>query len=144
MTVTKVIRLRSRPNIWGATASVLCLIHCLATPFLFVAHMGHVQGQHSSPAWWGFLDILFLVISFLAVFWSVRNTSKTWIKWSLWSSWAVLAGIILNEKIAFIPLSEELIYAPSVALVVLHLYNRKYCQCGNEGCCTTDAINTKK
>lgn len=123
-------------DVWGSMASSLCLAHCLATPFLFAAHTGHVHGHHSSPLWWGFLDIVFIVISFMAVFWSVKNTSKKWMKPALWSFWALLAGIILNEKLQFIALAEALIYVPSIALVILHLYNRRYCQCRTENCCT--------
>jgi len=103
---------------------------------LFAAHTGHVHGHHNSPIWWGFLDMIFIAISFLAVFWSVRNTSKNWMKFALWSSWSVLAGVIVNEKIQLLTLKEILIYFPSIALIVLHLLNRRYCQCSKEDeCC---------
>ncbi len=124
-------------DLWGITASALCLVHCLATPFLFAAHTGHVHTHPNSPFWWGFLELFFIVISFLAVFWSVRNTSKNWMSVALWGAWALLAAIILNEKLEFMVLAEALIYVPSIALVGLHLFNRKYCQCGNENCCAT-------
>jgi len=130
-----IIKLSDRPNLWGSFASGLCLVHCVATPFLFAAHTGHVHGHQSSPMWWGFLDVLFLLISFLAVFWSAKNTSKNWMKFTLWIFWALLAGIILNEKLELIHLNHEIIYLPSVALIVLHLYNRKYCQCNDNNCC---------
>ncbi|AWX45992.1 hypothetical protein HME9304_03024 [Flagellimonas maritima] len=136
------LKFSAQSDTWGSFASSLCLVHCLATPFLFAAHTGHVQGHHSSPFWWGFLDILFIIISLLAVFWSVRNTSKYWMKFALWVSWIFLATVILNEKLELVLLAEEIIYVPSLALVVLHLYNRKYCQCGNNGCCA-NALPTK-
>ena len=129
------LRIKKQANIWGAAASTLCLIHCLATPFLFAAHTVHLHENYGSPSWWGLLDVVFITISFLAVFWSVRNTSKKWMKWALWLSWAMLAGILLNEKLLWVPIAEEIFYAPSVALVVLHLYNRKFCQCENGRCC---------
>ncbi len=124
------------PNVWGSFASGLCLIHCVATPFLFVAHTGHVHGHHTHPFWWGLLDIFFITLSFLAVYWSARNTSKYWMKVALWGSWAALAAIILNEKLELIALAETWIYLPSMALVVLHLRNRRYCQCKNDSCCS--------
>lgn len=133
--MTKSIALTKLSDVWGSVASSLCLAHCLATPFLFAAHTGHVHGHHSSPDWWGFLDLLFIAISFMAVFYSVKNTSKNWMKFALWISWVLLAGIIVNEKIQWLELAEALIYVPSIALVVLHLYNRNYCLCKNDKCC---------
>lgn len=92
------LQLKERSNLWGAAASGLCLTNCLATPFLFAAHTAHAHDHHGSPSWWGFLDVLFIAISFLTVFWSVKHTSKKWMKWALWILWALLSGIILNEK----------------------------------------------
>ncbi len=134
------IEFNQRSDVWGAVASALCLVHCLASPFLFVAHTGHVHGHHSHPFWWGLLDVLFIIISFLAVFWSVKNTSRNWMKYALWTSWALLTASILNEKLQLVPLAEAFTYIPSIALVALHLYNRKYCKCREEDCCS----NTKK
>ncbi|WP_172675893.1 MerC domain-containing protein [Croceitalea dokdonensis] len=130
-----IVRFKNQPNIWGSFASGLCLAHCIGTPFLFAAHAGHVQGHHSAPQWWGFIDILFLVISFFSVFLSSRHTSKKWISYLLWLSWASLALIILNEKIGMFHIKEEVIYIPSISLIIFHLYNTKYCQCQDEECC---------
>jgi multidrug transporter EmrE-like cation transporter len=132
-----ITRWSEAPNIWGSFASGLCLAHCVATPFLFAAHTGHVKGHHSHPEWWGFIDILFLIISFFAVLQSTRHSSKQWIRYALWTSWTALTVIILNEKLGLLHLQEELIYLPSLALIVFHLYNRKYCQCNGEECCTS-------
>ena len=124
--------LSSRSDLIGTAASTLCLIHCLATPFLFIlptAFAGHGEGF---PLWWGVLDLVFLVISFFAVWWSGKTTSRAWIRTSLWVCWAALTFIILNEKLEALPLSEAAIYIPSLGLIGLHLYNRKYCQCADE------------
>ncbi|MEM9985046.1 MAG: MerC domain-containing protein [Bacteroidota bacterium] len=123
-------------DVLGAAASTLCLIHCLATPFLFVAqaevatHHGHAE----HPMWWGLIDVALLVVSLAAVFWAAKNSAKSWMKVALGLSWAFLAFIILNEKLELIHLAEAWIYAPAVSLVGLHLYNRKYCQCEDEAC----------
>ncbi|QLG44918.1 MerC domain-containing protein [Costertonia aggregata] len=130
------LKFSARSDIWGSLASSLCLVHCLATPLLFAVHAGHVHGHHTHPFWWGLIDLFFIAISFMAVYWSTKNTSKNWMKWVLWISWTFLAFIILNEKLEWVPLAEALIYIPSIALVVFHLYNRKYCQCGGSECCT--------
>jgi len=134
----KSINLRAKSDIYGSTASTLCLIHCLATPFLFAAHTGHIHGHHTHPLWWGLLDLLFVGISLIAVYWSTKNSSKRWMKYALWFSWGLLAFVILNEKLGMIHLAEAVIYIPSMLLVVLHLYNKRYCQCAREGCCTQE------
>lgn len=128
------LKIAAKSDFVGTIASGMCLAHCVATPFLFAAHTAHVQGHHSHPFWWGLIDLLFIAISFLAVFWSARNTSKYWMKFALWVSWTLLAMAILNEKLQLIPIIEAFIYIPSSALVLLHLYNRKYCKCEKDCC----------
>ena len=60
----------------GMLASGLCLIHCLATPFLFIANASIGLHEEAHPSWWGALDIVFLVLSFFAVYWSIQNTTQ--------------------------------------------------------------------
>lgn len=121
----------------GVAASSLCLVHCLATPFLFTIQAGNLHHHHLHPFWWGLLDIFFIFVSLVAVYWSARNTSKKWMKYALWISWVLLTAVILNEKLEVMHITESFIYFPSISLVVLHLYNRKYCQCVDDSCCTT-------
>ncbi|WP_350288640.1 MerC domain-containing protein [uncultured Croceitalea sp.] len=120
----------------GAIASVLCLIHCLATPFIFLVQAGVLAFENSHQQWWGLLDLVFLVISLLAVWRSGKTTSKPSLGLALWISWIFLAFIVLNEKLTLFQLPEETIYFPSLALVFFHLYNKKYCKCKGEECCT--------
>ena len=123
-------RLITKSDVIGSSASLLCLIHCIATPFLFVAQAEISTHSETHPFWWGALDIFFLIISYLAVWWSGQTTSKKWMRSSLWMSWILLAVIVLNEKLSVFSLPEEAIYLPAVGLIILHLYNRKYCtQC---------------
>ena len=129
------MNLTSRSDIIGATASILCFVHCVATPFIFVAHAGLALGEESHPWWWGTLDIVFLVISFFAVYWSTRTTSKTWVKFAFWFAWLFLSFLIINEKLAFSHLPETLIYLPTIGLISLHYYNRRYCHCADDECC---------
>lgn len=126
-----------KSDIIGAVASGLCLIHCLATPFIFVAHTCSASCSSASPVWWSAIDYLFIGISFLAVYWSARTTSKHWVKYALWMSWVALLFVIINEKANWIHLVAGTIYIPALGLVVLHLYNRKYCQCTTESYCAT-------
>ncbi len=120
----------------GALASGLCLIHCVATPFLFVLQPLSVS-EEAAPLWWQSLDYIFLVVSFFAVYWSAVNTSKRWMRYALWISYVVLALAILNEKFEVLHLGEFLTYIPATSLIGLHLYNQKYCQCADETCCAT-------
>ena len=144
----QISRGKDQSDLLGAIASGLCLIHCLATPFLFVAHAGvHAHGHHDghhaeSPFWWGLIDITLLIVSLTAVYWSVKNTSKQWMKYALYASWAFLAFIILNEKFEMMHLAEAWVYFPALSLVVLHVYNRKYCQCADEACDPTPGLGS--
>ena len=124
----------SKSDIIGIIASTLCFVHCLITPFLLVAYTGSLIGE-THTWWWGTLDLIFLAISFFAVYWSARTTSKAWVKHALWYSWLFLSLLILNEKLELWHLPEEIIYIPAIGLIVLHFYNRHYCHCEDENCC---------
>lgn len=132
------ILIKQKADCIGAISSALCLIHCVATPFIFIAQNSLFNCCDEVPSWWKFIDYFFLIISFIAVNRTVQTTSSKWIKPSLWVSWAFLFVVIINEKIAWLPLSESIIYIPAIALIVLHLYNRKYCQCKSDKCCTNE------
>jgi len=142
--MNRVLNIKPRVNLLGATASSLCLVHCLATPLLFTIHTGQLHYNDSHPFWWRFLDIFFLYISLFAVYWSAKNTLKSWMKYALWGSWVLLAVIILNEKLGILKIIEELIYLPSITLILLHLYNRKYCQCIDNNCCVNTSNTSKR
>ena len=120
----------------GIIASSLCLVHCIATPFLFIASSSSAIHIDTSPEWWHWMDFLFLIISFFAVWQTSKMSSKSWIKYALWSSWLLLFGAIINEKLQLLALPETTIYFSAPGLVVLHFYNLKYCQCTIDGCCT--------
>lgn len=128
--------LSNRSDSLGAFASGLCLIHCVATPFLFVLQPLAVS-EEAAPLWWQSLDYVFLIVSFFAVYWSAINTSKSWMRSALWISFSVLTMAILNEKFELLYLGEFLTYIAAASLIGLHLYNQKYCQCADEKCCAT-------
>jgi hypothetical protein len=130
------IVLKQKTDLIGAITSTLCLIHCIATPFIFIAQSSSMVCCDSALGWWRLIDYFFLIISFFAVYRSTQTTASYWIKPFLWLSWSVLFIIIMNEKITWFPLSEQAIYFPALALIVLHLYNKKYCQCNTTKCCT--------
>lgn len=129
------LTLQKSDNI-GALASGLCLIHCVATPFIFIAQTCSAHCCSDAPAWWQWIDYAFLAISFFAVLRSTKTSTSDLIKPLMWITWFALFTIILNEKFNWIVISKNLMYVTSLSLVALHLYNLKYCQCSNKECCS--------
>jgi D-alanyl-lipoteichoic acid acyltransferase DltB (MBOAT superfamily) len=124
-----------KPDVFGALASSLCVVHCLATPLLFIAHSCSANGCSSTPIWWRSLDYIFLTISFFAIYQSVQTTSKKIMKYVLYTNWIILLSLILNEKQNWLVLNEALIQIAAISLSIFHLYNLKYCQCKSNVCC---------
>jgi hypothetical protein len=125
----------------GMLSSTLCIIHCLATPFLFAAIPAATGSHHGSPEWWGLLDILFLVISFIAVYISFKHSKVGWMRTSLILSFILLTFFILNERFEGIEFPFDMVYIPAVTLVILHLVNRRQCRCAAGYCETAEEIN---
>jgi hypothetical protein len=125
----------NKSNSIGVIASSVCLVHCMATPFVFVAKLCTNSCCESAPTWWALVDYFFLVIAFFAVYQSTRLTTNKRIAIALWISWMILCAVIANEKIKLFNLTEYAIYLPTLSLIVLHIYNRKYCQCETDQCC---------
>jgi len=127
-----------KSDIVGAVASGLCALHCIATPFLFVAQSCSVTGCcESSPTWWSLIDYLFIGITFFAVYQSGKQSSKPWLKYSLFAIWSLLSLLVMNEKMNFISISEWWKYLMAFGLICLHMYNLKFCKCSGESCCVT-------
>ena len=100
--------------------SSLCLAHCVLTPLLL------------SPIWWwSSLNILFISVSFIAVYNSVK-TSRKIMKPLLWIGFSLLTLSIVNEEFHFLHVPEVLNYSAAAFLRGLHIYNLKYCQCDDE------------
>jgi len=129
------ILIKQKSDLLGTVASSLCLVHCIATPFLFLAQAGSAACCESPPTWWKFMDYLFLAISFFAILWSTKTTTLTFIKPLMWLSYIMLSIVILNEKLELFYIPEAVVYIPAVGLIILHLYNRKFCTCKTDKCC---------
>ena len=119
----------------GALASGLCMIHCLATPFFFIASACSASCCNSAPLWWQWMDYFFLFISFFAIIQATRATKNEWVTYGLWTSWVALFLLIFNIKFGWVNLAENLKFIPAFTLVGLHLYNMRYCQCDSNECC---------
>ena len=116
----------------GVIASSLCIIHCVATPFLFVVHSCCSVG---APSWWQSFDFLFLAISLIAIYFSVKNSTSNFVIFGMWFSWFLLGIILLNNRFSLFAIDHNAIYIPAALLIILHIYNLKYCQCSDNTCC---------
>lgn len=134
---------RLNSDMIGAIASGLCVIHCIATPFLFVAQSCSVTKKCCSagPTWWSAIDYIFIVITFFAVYQSTKNTTKEWLKYAMFVNWAVLTFLVINEKISFLAIADWGKYLAAGMLIILHFYNLKYCQCAGDTCCAAPPTN---
>jgi len=128
-----------KPDTVGAIASSLCVIHCLMTPLLFAAQsLTAVHDHHSAPVWWQNLDFLFIIISFIAIYQSTKNSNNISIRYALWINWFTLFFLILNEKTEWFSLAEIITYIVAFTLASLHIYNLNYCQCKSDDCCNKE------
>ena len=124
-----------RSDTIGALSSFLCMIHCLATPFFFVATACSASCCSAAPSWWQWLDYFFLLVSFVAVRHSTVSTNSKLVEFGLWISWVCLLVFVLNAKFLWFYTSQNTKFIPAFSLIGLHLYNLKYCQCKTKECC---------
>ncbi len=80
------------------------------------------------------MDYVFLGISFLAIRAASKSSTKQWVIQGLWINWAMLLFIIINWKLEWLQLAENIKFIPAFALVFLHTYNMRYCRCEKECC----------
>ncbi len=112
----------------GVSASVLCLIHCLAFPMMISMgfifghdeHHDHAQGHIH----WHWMDFLFVFLAVWAVINAVKSTNSKAIKIALWSAVTFFSvGVLLHD------VYEWMIYISllsSIALVIIHIINWKF------------------
>ena len=124
-----------KPDSIGAIASMLCVIHCLVTPLIFIAHSCCKDGCDAAPTWWKSIDFIFLTVSFFSIYQSTKTTTHSGMKPILWSLWCLLTFLIINEKIDVFSVPETINYITATTLAFFHIYNLKYCQC-EEKCCS--------
>jgi hypothetical protein len=121
----------------GAVSSALCMLHCLATPFLFLSQSSLIFISVDFTLPWFIINYIFLFISFIAIYYSVKNSSNRFIRIFLYLFWAVLSGLIINESLGILSIPETATYLSASSLICLHIYNLKYCRCDDENCCTS-------
>ena len=121
----------------GAAAGLLCMVHCMATPFLFLVKTCAHTCCLDAPMWWQLIDYLFLVISGFAIYYATKHSIRQWVRFMLWGAWIALLLALLDERWGFIALPAGFGYIPSLIIVGLHLYNRRHCK----ACDNTTSLN---
>ena len=81
----------------GVVSSGLCMLHCFATPFLFLSQSSLIFISVDFTLTWFILNYVFLFISFIAIYHSVKNSTNRFIRIFLYLFWVVLSGLIINE-----------------------------------------------
>ena len=119
----------------GMFAGILCTIHCIATPLLFIAKACSTTCCSDAPVWWIMIDYLFLLISFIAIYFISKSLTIKWLKVSFWISWIILLFTILDHSFGIFILPQNFIYIPSSLIISLHFYNLKFCKCKTDTCC---------
>ena len=119
----------------GASASGLCLIHCIATPILFLSQASLISISNEMLFLWQSLNFLFLAISFIAIYYSVKNSSNSYVKILFFLNWLILSALILIELFEILSIAEFYTYIAAISLSILHIYNLNYCRCEDDSCC---------
>ncbi len=120
----------------GILASSICLVHCLATPLLFVVKSCAHASCEAAPMWWQMLDYVFLAIAAAAIVTTKSNTQFAWLKSSLWLSWFGLLAVLLSHSLEIIHISTIVSYIPPLLIVALHTLNVVTQRKSTHSCCT--------
>ncbi len=105
----------------GIVNSSICLIHCIATPILT-----GLIGFNKLEGW---IEYIFLIISFLACYKSTSyHTSKRFIT-SIWLCFIVFCLTIIFEEEN--KLMIYLNYLAGVGIIIAHIWNIQYCKTCN-------------
>ncbi len=110
----------------GTVTSSLCLVHCMAIPFLFLFqtfidfNINALINNKTIFFYWEVLDYVFLIIAFGAVYHSTKRMEKI-IKYLMWAMWACLSIGIFFEKLG-VHKAIYLMYLSSLSLIILHTY----------------------
>lgn len=130
-----IINYQNKSDLFGSLASTMCMVHCMATPIIFLVQTNHSNCGTLGPWWWHAIDYLFLVIGIIAIYQTTKNTSIHWMPAAMYTSWVLLSLFIVNAKTSLFPIPGIMLNVPACSLVALHLYNLRHCQCVNDECC---------
>lgn len=105
----------------GIISSFLCLAHCLSMPVLL--SMQPLSAGLEPHTHGHLLELLFLIFSFIAVYFSTRHTASLSMKYAFYLVLGLFTlGFIFEESLYWV---KYLGYLGSLGLIILHLYNWK-------------------
>ncbi len=123
----------------GMVSSILCFVHCMLTPFLFLAQTCACCAD--GPLWWKGIDYVFLAIALLAVSSSTKNSSKQIMRIALYTAWSSLALCTILHHNAWISYGASWHYSSALTLFSLHLGQRLF---GSPTCCNPNEASCQK
>ena len=83
------------PDYLGVISGGLCILHCIATPLLFISN-AELAG-HGTPIEWQLLNFAFVALSFLAIRSSAKNSSNSTVKVLFYVFWFILFVTIVMK-----------------------------------------------
>ncbi|WP_373523509.1 MerC domain-containing protein [Aquiflexum sp.] len=110
----------------GISASVLCMIHCMAMPVMI--SLGYIfkfsEDHDHAHEHWHWMDYFFVILAVWAVYNAAKNTHFMRIKIALWIAVSIFSVAILLHDLN--PLMIVLSISASLSLVLIHIINWKY------------------
>lgn len=117
----KFLGLEQKSDWVGILSSIGCIIHCLAMPFVVYFSGAALEQNHHD-----WLDYLFVGVTALAMFFSVRQAHSLSVKILLIAAWLLFAvSSVLQPVFSF---ASPLMYLGSLALIVGHTINLRHCR----------------
>lgn len=118
------LHIHSRADYIGIAGSVLCVIHCLATPALLLGIT--FFGDNYLVADLHKLDFVFILVNGAAVYYATRSHQVKWVNLLLWSAFVIFsASLLLEHNWSFF---RYLSYFGSLLLIVGHSLNLYFCR----------------
>lgn len=117
-------------DIMGISASILCMIHCLAFPvlisvgFIFSPVDNHIHEHDHIHFDWHWIDFLFVALAIWAVYNAAKSTQSKSIKIALWVAVSIFSVGVLLHDVFYWMLYVSLI--ASIGLVIIHIINWKF------------------
>lgn len=102
-------------DVLGASAAIICLIHCVVFPLLMIAPLGI---SHNA-----YIDLFFFIIGTAIVFRITKKIENPKLRWLFWASIFTI-GISVGLDLIF-HFHSELILVGALGLITAHLFNFK-------------------
>lgn len=113
-------------DMMGISASVLCMIHCLAFPVMVsLGYMARYSDDHAHDhIHWHWMEYFFITLAVWAVFNAAKNTHSKRIKIALWTTVFIFSFAILLHD--WNPWMMAVSIAASISMIIIHIINWKY------------------